>query len=162
MRERRAAWFAVVVGIGGAGCGQPSGGDGDRGAAVASAVAVASAAKAGAAASAAKAGAAAPEPRLARLSPEERRVPLFVLPGDALVEVSGQPMRRRQGVIELQGKVGQVFSVRVRKGEKSTEEKEVKITEAGASPSVVDLNEPPRQAARGAAKAAPKSLAYDE
>jgi serine/threonine-protein kinase len=83
-------------------------------------------------------------------------VPLFVVPGDALVEVDGQPAYRRDGVIELTGKVGDVRRVRVWKGAKTTEEKAVKIQEAQPSPPLVDLNEapPPKPAAKGAKKPA--------
>jgi serine/threonine-protein kinase len=79
-------------------------------------------------------------PELAVLGPGERRVALFVVPGDALVEVDGQPAYRRDGVIELTGKVGDVRRVRVWKGAKITEEA-VKIQETQPSPPLVDLKE---------------------
>ncbi len=79
--------------------------------------------------------------KAARLGPDERRVMVFVLPGDASVEVDGRPAFRRNGVIELVGKVGDVRKLRVFKGPRSTEEKTITIGEAGATPALVDLNE---------------------
>ena len=75
------------------------------------------------------------------LGPDERRVVVFVVPGDALVEVDGQPFERRDGVIELVGKVGETHRVRAWKGDKSTETKVVTIDDTGASPSFMDVNE---------------------
>ncbi|WP_437626129.1 hypothetical protein [Sorangium sp. So ce1151] len=86
---------------------------------------------------------AAARPGMAVLGPDERRVALLVVPGDALVEVDGQPAYRRDGAIDLTGKVGAVRRVRVWKGTKTTEEKAVTIQETGPSPPLVDLNEPP-------------------
>ncbi|WP_437721673.1 hypothetical protein [Sorangium sp. So ce861] len=78
---------------------------------------------------------------MAALGPDERRVPLLVVPGDALVEVDGQPAYRRDGAIELTGKVGEVRLVRVWKGAKKPLEKRVMIQEIQPSPPLVDLNE---------------------
>jgi hypothetical protein len=99
---------------------------------------------------------AAARPELALLGPDERRVTLIVVPGDALVEVDGQPAYRRDGVIDLTGKVGDVRRVRVWKGAKTTEEKVVRIQETQPSPALVDLNEapPPKPAAKAAKKPA--------
>jgi eukaryotic-like serine/threonine-protein kinase len=99
---------------------------------------------------------AAARPEMAVLGPGERRVALIVVPGDALVEVDGQPAYRRDGVIDLTGKVGDVRRVRVWKGAKSTEEKAVTIHETQPSPALVDLNEapPPKPAAKGPKKPA--------
>jgi len=75
------------------------------------------------------------------LAADERRVPVFVVPGDALVEVDGQRVERRDGVVELVGKVGDVFRLRAWKGEKSSDTKEITIGEAGANPAIVDVFE---------------------
>jgi eukaryotic-like serine/threonine-protein kinase len=97
---------------------------------------------------------AAARPELSFLGADERRVALIVVPGDAFVEVDGQPAYRRDGVIDLTGKVGEVRRVRVWKGTRTTEEKAVTIQEAQASPALVDLNEapPPKPAAKAAKK----------
>lgn len=75
------------------------------------------------------------------LGQDERRVALVVLPGDASVEVDGQPVRRRNGVIDLVGKLGDTHRVRVFKGSKTTAEKSVMIQESGAIPARLDLRE---------------------
>jgi serine/threonine-protein kinase len=80
---------------------------------------------------------------MAVLGPDERRVPLLVVPGDALVEVDGQPAYRRDGAIDLIGKVGEVRRVRVWKGAKEALEKNVTIQESQPSPPLVDFNEAP-------------------
>ncbi|AUX36285.1 MULTISPECIES: hypothetical protein [Sorangium] len=84
---------------------------------------------------------------MAVLGPVERRVPLLVVPGDALVEVDGQTAYRRDGAIDIVGKVGDQRWVRVWKGAKAAE-KPVLIQENQPSPPVIDLNEalPPRPA----------------
>ncbi|WP_437618751.1 hypothetical protein [Sorangium sp. So ce1151] len=76
------------------------------------------------------------------LAPSERRVSLFVVPGDASVEVNRQPARRTDGIIELVGKEGDTHEVRVIKGEKRIEKK-VTIGASSASPAFLDLNAPP-------------------
>lgn len=86
------------------------------------------------------------------LASDERRVALFVVPGDASVEVDGQPARRTNGIIELIGKKGDRRTVRISKGAKRTAEKTVIIGEADASPVFLDLNAPPPPGARKAAK----------
>lgn len=99
--------------------------------------------------------------RLAALGPDERRVAVIVLPGDALVEVDGQPVRRRDGVVELVGKVGEARRLRAFKGAKSTEEKLVTIQEGGASLALVDLDEPAPKVARGAGPVKRKPVTFD-
>ncbi|WP_437303843.1 hypothetical protein [Sorangium sp. So ce388] len=96
-----------------------------------------------AASSAAKGAAprAAVRPEMAVLEPDERRVPLLVVPGDALVEVDGQPAYRRDGAIDLTGKIGDVRLVRVWKGAKMPLDKLVIIRETQPDPPLVDLNE---------------------
>lgn len=103
---------------------------------------------------AAAAQAAAPRQKLALLGADERRVPVFVLPGDASVEVDGRLVARRDGVIEIVGKVGASHRIRVFKGAKSTEEKTITIQEPGAPPETLDLNEPPPPGAGKAGGAA--------
>lgn len=75
------------------------------------------------------------------LAGDEHRVVLVVLPGNASVEVDGHVVSRRNGLIELVGKVGDVYRIRAFKGKKSTEEKNVTILADQPSPSLIDLNE---------------------
>ncbi|MDC0676550.1 hypothetical protein [Sorangium atrum] len=82
--------------------------------------------------------AAAARPAAHRLGAGERRVKLLVLPADAVVEVDSVPVRRRDGVIELSGKVGQTHRVRVSRGAQHGETT-VTLTDAGASPPSLDL-----------------------
>lgn len=93
------------------------------------------------------------------LGPDERRVAVFVVPGDALVEVDGQRVERRDGVVELVGKLGAVQRLRAWKGDKSSETKEITITESGANPSFVDVNEVKPAAKSGKVK--PKAARFD-
>ncbi|WP_437293120.1 hypothetical protein [Sorangium sp. So ce426] len=88
------------------------------------------------------------------LASDERRVALVVVPGDASVEVDGQPARRTNGIIELVGKKGDSRKVRVFKGAKRMEEKTVLIGDADSSPMFLDLNAPPPPVARKAEKKA--------
>lgn len=73
------------------------------------------------------------------LADDEVRVPLFVLPGDALVEVDDVVVRRRNGTVELVGKVGTERRVRVYSGATQMEEKVVKIEATGTSPESIDV-----------------------
>lgn len=84
--------------------------------------------------------------RLKDLGPEGRRVSVVVLPGDAQVEIAGGLVRRRQGVVELMGKKGEVFKLRVSKASEYLEQ-DIVITDTGASPALLDLN--PKFVARG-------------
>ncbi|WP_437994987.1 hypothetical protein WMF26_26670 [Sorangium sp. So ce185] len=100
---------------------------------------------------------AAPRPSARRLGAGERRVKLLVLPADAVVEVDGVPVRRRDGVIELSGKVGQTHRVRVSRGARHGETT-VTLTDAGASPPSLDLAalaRAARRSGRGHLPAAP-------
>ena len=72
------------------------------------------------------------------LADDEVRVPLFVLPGDAAVEVNDVLVRRRNGTVELVGKIGDERRVRVFIGSMRTEEKIVKIEALGTSPPMID------------------------
>lgn len=81
-----------------------------------------------------------PEPSLASLGPSGRRVKIIVRPGDASVEVDGFNARRRDGVIELTGRVGDVRRLRVTKGSQQIE-KDVRIQDKEASPASLDLAE---------------------
>jgi hypothetical protein len=72
------------------------------------------------------------------LGPSGRRVSVIVLPGDADVEVAGVVVRRRDGVVELMGQVGQALPLRVFKGDISIE-RSVTILDTGASPPLLDL-----------------------
>ncbi|XXT24955.1 hypothetical protein WME94_25815 [Sorangium sp. So ce429] len=85
-----------------------------------------------------------PSPALARpgvhhrLGAGERRVKLLVLPADAAVEVNGVPARRRDGVIELSGRVGQTHRVRLSRATQHAETI-VTVVDAGVSPPSLDL-----------------------
>jgi hypothetical protein len=79
-----------------------------------------------------------PQPMLKDFGPSGWRVTLMVLPGDAEVEVGGVAVRRRDGVIELTGKVGETQRLRVFKGADNIE-RDVILQTAGASPPVLDL-----------------------
>lgn len=96
------------------------------------------------------------QPALKDLGPTGRRVIVMVLPGDASVEVDGIAVRRRDGVVELLGKVGDVRRLRVLKGAQSIE-KDVTIQEAGASPALLDLNARASGAGAGAGSAEPEA-----
>lgn len=76
-----------------------------------------------------------------QLAADQVRVPLFVLPGDALVEVDGVQVRRRQGTIELVGKVGEEHRVRVRASSETmqADEKIVRIEANGTVPALIDV-----------------------
>jgi hypothetical protein len=97
-----------------------------------------------------------PSPLLKDLGPTARRVNVIVLPGDASVDVDGIPQRRRDGVIELIGKVGEHHRLRVVKGSQYLEQ-DVIIPAPGASPPPLDLNARPagRPGGPGSAPAAP-------
>jgi hypothetical protein len=85
------------------------------------------------------------------LDPAARRVRVIVLPGDASVEVNGIPTRRRDGVIELAGKVGTSFRVRVYKDRQSFDQTVV-IPAPGDSPPILDLAHPLARSGDGGAK----------
>lgn len=159
MRDDWVAAFAVVSLLGPVACGQPAQGSGSAGTSGSGAVA---AAAPGTGQSGMAGPAETPQQELPLLAPDERRVALFVLPGDAVVEVDGQPVQRRNGVVELVGKLEAVRYVRVRKGDRSTEAKAVTIKEAGASPSLIDLNEPLSPGAVGAATVKPQAIDIDD
>ena len=74
------------------------------------------------------------------LGANDVRVSLVVLPGDALVEVDDLPVRRRNGLVELVGHVGDVRHVRAVVGNRSTEEVIVHIGAEGASPAAIDAD----------------------
>jgi hypothetical protein len=92
-------------------------------------------------------------PLLKDLGPTARRVNVIVLPGDASVDVDGIPYRRRDGIIELTGKVGESHRFRVVKGSQYLEQ-EVIIPEPGASPPILDLNARPAERPAGPGGAA--------
>jgi WD40 repeat protein len=72
--------------------------------------------------------------------PGERRVKLLVAPGDATVEIDGFPGARWDGMIELVGKVGQPYRVRVSSRDAQRHgEARVTLLESGASPPRLDL-----------------------
>lgn len=75
------------------------------------------------------------------LAADEVRVALLVLPGDAIVEVDKVPVRRRNGMVELAGRVGDEHRVEVFLGATSRVERTVKIEAAGTSPQLINANE---------------------
>jgi WD40 repeat protein len=86
----------------------------------------------------------------------ERRVSVFVLPGDATVESDGNALRRRDGVIDVLIKAGDARTLKAIRGRTETKvpEKAVTLQEA-AKPAVVDLNDrPPPAKGAGAGKPA--------
>jgi hypothetical protein len=99
-----------------------------------------------------------------RLQSDEHRVAVVVLPGDARVEVDGQAVERRDGLVDLIGKVGDVRRLRVSKGDKVSGDKMVTIVAGGAVPPLVDLNAPlPTDAAPVTIKkSAPVQFGFDE
>lgn len=76
-----------------------------------------------------------------QLGPDERRVVVVVVPGDAQVDVDGQTVARRDGVVEIVGKPNEKHTLRAWKDDKSTETIQVTIEEAGANPAFVDVYE---------------------
>jgi hypothetical protein len=78
------------------------------------------------------------QPTLHDLGEKGRRVKVVVLPGDASVEIDGFAARRRNGVVEITGRVGEVHRLRIFKGTEQLE-RDVTIGEASASPALVDL-----------------------
>jgi hypothetical protein len=82
-----------------------------------------------------------PRLKVAPIKADERRVMIFVLPGDASVEIDGRLTFRRHGVVEIVGRIGDEHKLRAFKGKRSTEEKSVILRETGASVSFVNLDE---------------------
>jgi hypothetical protein len=78
------------------------------------------------------------KPGVHRLGAGERRVKLLVLPANAVVEVDGVPVRRRDGAIELSGKVEQTYRVRLSRDALHVETT-VSLKDSGASPRSLDL-----------------------
>lgn len=157
MKERLTAIFAVLSLLGLPACGQPGAEPGKAGEATTGALAGQAAGKKSAAAPAGEP----PQRESALLAPGERRVSLVVLPGDAAVEISGRPVRRRDGLIDLTGKLGESVLVGVRKRDRSIR-KTVRIEETGASPAVIDLDESEAQGATKKAEEKPKAVPYRE
>ena len=81
-------------------------------------------------------------------------------PTDPWVEVDGERVDRRSGVVELIGKVGDVRRLRAWKGDKSTETKEISIGASGATPSFVDVYEVKPGAKNVVTK--PKAARFDD
>lgn len=72
------------------------------------------------------------------LAAGEVRVTLVVLPGDALVEVDKVPVRRRNGLIEFVGNVGDEHRVEVFMDAANPVAKTVILEATGASPAIID------------------------
>jgi serine/threonine-protein kinase len=67
-----------------------------------------------------------------------RRVKVVVMPADATVEIEGQPVSAKNGLVEITGTLGSVHRVRVSKG-KHESTTDVIVTEDGPSPPKVEL-----------------------
>jgi hypothetical protein len=76
-----------------------------------------------------------------KLDEGEVRMALLVLPGDALVEVDKVPVRRRNGLIELLGKVGEERRVEVFWGANAKVEHVLKIEAPGGALQLIDAEE---------------------
>jgi serine/threonine-protein kinase len=100
------------------------------------------------------------QPSLKDLGPATRRVKMIVLPGDASVEIDGAPVRRRDGVIEVVGKVGAAHRVRVIRAAQYLE-RDFTIPEAGGMlpPLDLDARPAPKPAGRPGAASAPAASA---
>ncbi|WP_437310819.1 serine/threonine-protein kinase [Sorangium sp. So ce388] len=85
-----------------------------------------------AASASATASAAAPAPVL-------QQVPVMIIPGDASVEVDGQPVPVKNGIMMLEGAPGSIHHVRVFKAKYQTTV-DVTVTERGASPPSVTMS----------------------
>ncbi|WP_437876130.1 serine/threonine protein kinase [Sorangium sp. So ce513] len=70
--------------------------------------------------------------------PPERRVRVVIWPEDALVELEGERTATSDGVLEINGRLGRTYKVRVFKGS-SQVTTEIAITEGGAYPAKVEL-----------------------
>ncbi|WP_437633696.1 serine/threonine protein kinase [Sorangium sp. So ce854] len=70
--------------------------------------------------------------------PPERRVRVVIWPEDALVELEGERAATSDGVLEINGRLGRTYKVRVFKGS-SQVTTEIAITEGGAYPAKVEL-----------------------
>jgi tRNA A-37 threonylcarbamoyl transferase component Bud32/energy-coupling factor transporter ATP-binding protein EcfA2 len=94
------------------------------------------------------------------VQPVGKRGVVFVVPGDAVVEVDGKPVRRRDGVIEVLFEGGAEKRLVARSGLTRTKvgEKSLPVS-AGARPLVVDLNQ---QAAPKGGKAKDVSFGFDD
>lgn len=76
-----------------------------------------------------------------KLGEDEVRMSVLVLPGDALVEVDKVPVRRRNGLIELVGKVGEERRVEVFWGTNAKIEHVLKIEVPSLSLPLIDAEE---------------------
>lgn len=100
-----------------------------------------------------------PQPLFRDLGSNARRMKVIVLPGDAAVEIDGVPVRRKEGIIELVGKVGETHRLRVVRGAQYLE-RDVSIPqEGGGSPLVLDLAARPVVRPAGAGSKAPGAAA---
>ncbi len=95
----------------------------------------------------------------------EHRVAVFVVPGDALVEVDGKPVRRRDGVVEILVKTGFETVLKASMGVTPTKvpEKSTTLEEAVMNRGLVDLNEKLLPGKDGKVMGAkPKNYGFDE
>jgi WD40 repeat protein len=89
-----------------------------------------------------------PLPLLREEGPSARRVKVIALPSSAAVDVGGVATQRRDGIIEIEGKIGDVRRLRVAQGGIYIEQ-EVTIGNEAASPEIIDLR--PKIAAHASA-----------
>ena len=93
--------------------------------------------------------------------PQERTVKLVVItPDDATVEVDGQPVKVRNGVVEITGPLGSVHKVKLVAGKDEAEE-DVVVTEIGAQPPKVTLERSKGDRPRSGGGATAKPAAPD-
>jgi serine/threonine protein kinase len=72
-------------------------------------------------------------------APNDRSVKLVVIPDDAKVTVDGQPVKVKNGVVEISGPLGSVHKVKLSSGKQEAEE-DVVVTEIGAQPPKVAVD----------------------
>jgi hypothetical protein len=76
-----------------------------------------------------------------QLGDGEMRLALLVFPGDTIVEIDKAPAMRRNGMIELVGRVGDERRIEVFLDAATKIEKIVKIEATGVSPALIDAEE---------------------
>jgi serine/threonine-protein kinase len=88
-----------------------------------------------------------------------RRVKIGIIPSDALVEVEGAPMTTKKGILEIEGKLGDTFRVRVYKGKYETTQ-DVIITKDGPNVPTITMSfaQPGTKGTGSAAPALPKGI----
>jgi hypothetical protein len=91
----------------------------------------------------------------------KKRIKLVILPPDAVVEVEGQRVPVTDGLIDLEGAPGSIRRIRISKGTNETTG-DVVITEIGAMPPKLELEEKPGAARGGTQPKRPKPSTTSE